>query len=97
MVFLIKVLVKPADKNFLVKRFTSNLKSLAILLALCNSPVMTLRLYLVRIFEDQSTLSFFYLLWTFVSIAHPRLIIPSSKNVVGFFSMVIFFVRTIRI
>ena len=58
-VFLTKFLGKQADKNFFVMHFTSKLKSLAILLALCNSPVMALRLYLVGIFEDQCTGSFF--------------------------------------
>ena len=46
-VFLIKFLGKPANKNFLVTRFTSKLKSSAMLLALCNSPVMARSLYLV--------------------------------------------------
>ena len=35
-VFLIKCLGKPVDKNFLVICFTSKLKSLAILLTICN-------------------------------------------------------------
>ena len=34
-------------------RFTLKQKLLDIPLALCNSPVMTLRLYLVGVFEDQ--------------------------------------------
>ena len=38
--------------------FTSKLKLLAILLALCNSAVMTVHLYLIGIYEDQSTGSF---------------------------------------
>ena len=38
-VFLIKIMGKPADENFLVMRFTSKLKSL--------------NLYLVKNFEDQ--------------------------------------------
>ena len=59
MVFLKQFLGKPADKNFLVMPFTSQLMSLAIRLNLCNSPVMTLRLYLVGILEDQCTGSFF--------------------------------------
>ena len=46
-VFLIKFLGKPANKIFLVTRFTSKLKSSAMLLALCNSPVMARSLYLV--------------------------------------------------
>ena len=49
---------KPADKNFLVVRFASKLKSLAIPLTLCNSLVMPLRLHLVSIFEDHCTGSF---------------------------------------
>ena len=61
-VFLIKFLGKPADKNFFVMQFTSKLKPLAILLFPCNSPVMALRLYLVGIFEDQCTESFLDLL-----------------------------------
>ena len=40
----------------------SKLKLLDILLALCISPIMALRLYLVRIFEDTCTGSFFDLL-----------------------------------
>ena len=47
LVFLIKFLGKPADKNFLVMRFNSKTKLKAILLAICNSPFMTLRLCLV--------------------------------------------------
>ena len=39
-VFLIKLLGKLVDKNFLVMRFTSILQLSAILLALCNSPLM---------------------------------------------------------
>ena len=62
-VFLMKFLGKPIDKkSLLVIRFTLKLKSLAILLALCNSPVIASRLYLVRIFEDQCTDSFLDLL-----------------------------------
>ena len=57
-VFLIEFIGKLADKNFFIMRFTSKLKSSAILLALCKSPVMTLRLYPVGMFEDQCTGSF---------------------------------------
>ena len=69
-------------------RFTSKLISLAIILALCNSPVMTLRLYLVRIFKDQFTKSFFDLLQTFCSIPHPRLMISVSRNSIEIFPIV---------
>ena len=71
-------------------RCTSKLISLAILLHLCNSLVMELRLYLVEIFEDQCTGNVFDLLYPFISISHPRLMISVSKNFVEFFSMVNF-------
>ena len=58
MVFLMEFIEKSAEKNFLAMYFTSNLKLLAILLAVCNSPVMELPLCLVGIFEDQCTGSF---------------------------------------
>ena len=61
-VFLIEFLGKPAIINFLVMRFTSKLKSLAILLALCNSPVIASRFYLVGILEHQCTETFLDLL-----------------------------------
>ena len=84
-VFLIKIIGKPTDENFLVMRFTSKLKSLANLLALCISPVMVLRLYLVRIFEDQCAGSFFDFFFL-----HPHQIISVYKNFVRFLSVVNF-------
>ena len=41
-------------------RFTSKLKPLGSLLALCSSSVMALHLYLVRIFEEQCTGTFYF-------------------------------------
>ena len=52
------------------------------LLALCNSPVMRLRLYLIEVFEDEWAGIFLYLMQTFVSISHPRRMISISKDAV---------------
>ena len=70
-------------------RFTSKLKSLVILLALCSSTVMTLRLCIVGTLEEQCAGSFFTYC-RLASISHPHLMISVSKNFVGFFSMVTF-------
>ena len=58
MVFLIKLLGNSADKNFLIMRFNSKLKSLAILLALCDLLAMALHFFMVGTFEEQCTGSF---------------------------------------
>ena len=87
--YLVLIKLKTADKRFLVMRFTSKLKSLAILLILCNSLVMVLHLYLVRIFKDQCTWHYFWVIVN-VSISHSRLMIYTSKNFEEFFWMVNF-------
>ena len=70
-------------------RFTSKLKSLIILLVLCSSTVMTLRLCIVGTFEEQCAGSFLTYC-RLASISHPRLMMSLSKNFLGFFSMVTF-------
>ena len=67
-------------------RFTSKLKSLIILLVLCSSTVMTLRLCIVGTFEEQCA-GCFLTYCRLASISHPRLMISLSKNFLGFFSM----------
>ena len=61
-VFLTKFLGNAADKNLLVMRFTSKLKSLAIILRLGNLLGMLLYLCVIGMFEDQCTERFFHFL-----------------------------------
>ena len=58
------LLGNPAAVYFLTIRFISMSKLEAIFLALCNSPIIALRLYLTGIFHVQCTGSFFILLYT---------------------------------
>ena len=74
LVFLINFLGKKAEKEFLVMRLTSKIKLIAIPLHLCNSPFMTLRLYLVGHWRPM--------------ISHPRPMISVFKKFLNSFSLV---------
>ena len=77
------LLGNPAAVYFLTIRLISMSKLETIFLALCNLPIIVLRLHVTGIFDDQCTRSFFILSYTRVVILQLLRIFSVSRNLVG--------------